>query len=109
MIFNKLFLKSIEGLFIGISVLSMAEFFELIIKIILVIQKHRKTKKAMVEASILNDSPKLLFNNSVLPVESLSPEVIENSSSRIPSQAVNIPDPVQLQLMKGYTEFIKMD
>ena len=95
MIFNKLFLKSIEGLFIGISVLSMAEFFELIIKIILIIHKHRKTNKSMIEVSVFNVSSRSLFPNTVSPVDSSTSEVMDNSSSRIPSQAVNIPDPVQ--------------
>jgi len=37
------------GLFIGVSVLSMAEIFELIIKVLYVVHKHREVKKAMVK------------------------------------------------------------
>ena len=49
----------------------------------------------MIEVSVLNVSSRSLFPNTVSPVDSSTSEVMDNSSSRIPSQAVNIPDPVQ--------------
>jgi hypothetical protein len=105
------------GLFIGISVLSMAEFFELIIKILYVVHKHRKIKKSMFESAskvpaLSSDSPNQLFNNSISPVESLTTPSESVVSSRYPSHAVTTPnnhDLVQFQLKRGNTEIIIMD
>lgn len=111
------FLGGQLGLFIGISVLSMAEFFELIIKVLYVVHKHRKIKKSMLESALKvptlsSDSSNQLFNNSVSPVESLTSPSESDVSSRYPSHAVTTPnnhDLIQFQIMRGNTEIIKMD
>ena len=67
----------------------MAELFELIIKIILVVHKHKKVKKSMMEASMKNGYPFKIskLNGTVEPVMVSS----EDSSQTIATNSNELP------------------